>query len=485
MAKFLANVIKLFSATLAGQILGILAMPILSRLYSPSDFGIFQLFFSIVSIVAVYSCLSYGAAIQLAKNDEDAANIVVLCILLIMVTTFFTTVILLFFAGYVDLLLAIPGFSSYILLLPFAIISSSLASLFIAWFSRKGEFGIIAKGNFISSVFGKSVSLGCGYLTPTPFGLILGTIMNDATIVLVLLRRIINDLYYLKIVSFEKMRQLARRYKKFPQYQVGADLAGVASTAVPPLILAIFFSSAIVGYFAMALMVIRLPSKLLGSALYQVFYQKACSEKNRTGSIKEIVETLHTRLITFGTFPCVLLMILGPELFTFALGTQWTTAGVYAQIVAPWMFFAFILVPLGAIFNVLEQQAADFWFSVVLFITRVFAVLVGAHFADPVLVMVLLSLTGVFLWGWMNMYILQIAGVSVSGAIKEILRNFLLSVLFCLPIIVAKFFSIQAIYLICIAIILSLLYYIVIIYRDTQLKQGLIDLLTRLSLNQD
>jgi len=311
--------------------------------------------------------------------------------------------------------------------------------------------------------------------------LIFGTIANDATIVMVLLRKIIDDFHFFQEVSYERIRHLAHRYKQFPQYQVGADLAGTASVAITPLLLAIFFAPDVIGFYAMALMVIRLPSKLVGSAMYQVFYQKACIEKNRNGSIKKIVETIHTRLISLGAFACVIVMILGPELFTFALGTQWATAGVYAQIIAPWMFFAFILIPLTAIFNVLEKQAANLWFSILILVTRIIVIFVGGFYADPILVMVLLSITGIFFWGWVNMYTLKVAGVSVPNAIQEILRYFFLSLTFCLPLIIAKYYLIPTNLLIGITIVTSILYYAVILYKDTQLKQELINILKKYS----
>ena len=141
------------------------------------------------------------------------------------------------------------------------------------------------------------------------------------------------------------------------------------------------------------------------------------------------------------------------------------------------MFFAFILVPLAAIFNVLEQQAADFWFSILLLSTRIIVLVIGGLTGDPLLVMVLLSSTGVLFWGWMNMYTLKITGVSVSGAIMEILRYFLICALVCLPLIVIKYFSVSSIILICTAAGITILYYSVIIYRDEPLRQGLVKFL--------
>jgi lipopolysaccharide exporter len=473
MSRFLANTIKLFSATVAGQILGILVTPVLSRLYSPADFGMYQLIFSLAGLLAVFSCLSYTPAIQLPKKDEDAANIVVLCLSLIVITTFFTTIFFFMFSSNIEQLLNVQGLSTYFILLPFAIISTSVSVVLVSWLSRKSEFGTIAKGNFYSSVSGKGISLGFGIISPSPFGLIFGAIMNDATIVLVLLRKTIGDFHLFQQVSYQRMKQMAYRYKQFPQYRVGADVAGHASMTVPPFMLAFYFSPTIVGYFAMALMIMRLPTKLLASAIYQVFYQKASAEKNRTGSIKNIVEMIHTRLISFGMFTCFIVMIIGPELFVFVLGSKWATAGLFAQIIAPWMFVAFISIPLLTIFNLMEKQLADLWFSVLQLITAAFAIFIGGIFADPVIAMVSMSITGVLLGGWVNIYTLKLAGVPILNSIQEIIRFFLISLVFCLPLTIAKYYSIQPIFLIGITILTSVFYYGLIIFKDSELRMGL------------
>ena len=248
MSKFISNVVKLFSATLAGQILGIIVTPALTRLYLPADFGISQLFLSIVTIIAVISCFSYNSAIQLPKKDEDAANIVGLCAFLMVATSVLTTVFFFMFSGYFEQVLNAPGLSHYIYLLPLAIMSNSVAFVLAAWLSRRDEFGTIAKANFYSSVTGKGVSVGIGAISPSPFGLIFGTIINDATIAAVSLRKTVSELHFFQNLSFEKMKQLARRYKQFPQYNAGANLASVASFQSTPFLLAFYFSPVVVGY---------------------------------------------------------------------------------------------------------------------------------------------------------------------------------------------------------------------------------------------
>jgi len=472
MSKFLSNMIKLSTSTLTGQMLGFLVTPLFSRLYSPADFGLFQLFVSIVGIIAPVSCLSYFYAILLPEKDEDSATVVVLCSFLIAVTSFVTTIFLFFFSDYIEKILHAPGFTMYLVLLPFAIGFSSFAYMFGYWLSRREEFGTIAKANIYSSFAGKGITAGYGFIAPSPFGLIFGSMVNDATICVIFGRKILDGFLIFANTSYEKIWQLALRYKKFPLYSMSSDLAGNASVQVTPFLLALFFSPVIVGYYSMAYLILRLPSKLIGNAIGTVFFQRASSEKNLTGSVKTVVKLVHTRLLSLGMFACLIVIIIGPELFSFILGARWETSGMYAQIFAPCFFVAFISTPLGFIYNVLEEQAVSLWFNLLLLGSSLVALVIGGLSGNPVVGMILLSAAGVIFWGWMNMYSLKIAGVPMREAGIEMGKFFAAGVCACLPLIAGKLLSLPSNLLILIAAVLSFFYYSVIVWYDLQLRTG-------------
>jgi lipopolysaccharide exporter len=473
MSKFVSNIMKLGSATILGQLLGIIVMPFLSRIYSPADFGIYQLFFSIVALIAVISCLSYSGAINLPKMDKDAANIVILCIFLITITTIVTTVFFIVFSANIDAILNSPGLSKYFPLLPIAIICSMLAFVLGCWMARLGEFGTMAKANLYSSISGKTVSVGSGMLSPSPLGLIFGTIINDATSLVVFLRKSVMYFHFFDEVSYERIKQLAHRYKKFPQYDLSANLASSAAGQCTPFLLAYFFSTIIVGFYAMSILIVSLPSKLVGNSLTSVFYQKMCVEKNVSGNLKNIVKSVHTRLISVGMFGFLVVMIIGPELFTFVLGTKWLTSGIYAQILSPYFFVLFISVPLVTILNVMEKQESSLWFNIYVFISTTFLLIIGGRYGDPIIVIILISANGVVAWTWMNMYTLKIAGVSRLDAVREIIHYLLFGLFVCLPLLIAKYFAISSHMLIFIALVLSIIYYLIIVHQDNELKKGL------------
>jgi O-antigen/teichoic acid export membrane protein len=83
MTAFFSNVLKLVSGSIIAQILGILLIPLITRIYSPDDFGVYQLFLSISGILVAFSCLSYQLSIMLPREDEDSASLVVLCFILV------------------------------------------------------------------------------------------------------------------------------------------------------------------------------------------------------------------------------------------------------------------------------------------------------------------------------------------------------------------------------------------------------------------
>jgi O-antigen/teichoic acid export membrane protein len=372
-----------------------------------------------------------------------------------------------------------PALSHYIFLIPLGILCNSIAFVLSYWMTRREEYGTMAKANITSSFTSRSVSIGFGVYSPSPFGLIFGTIINDATIICILLKKTVSDLHFFRKISFKKVKELAIRYKKFPKYNIGSELASAMSIQVTPLLLAIFFSPVIVGYYAMSYLVIRLPSKVIGNSIATVFFQKASEEKNRTGGVKNIVKSVNARLISVGILPTVLLIIIGPELFTIALGARWENAGVYAQILAPVFFVAFISVPILSIFNVMEQQRISLWFNVWNLLSTVIVLVIAGTLNDPILGFILLSCIGVLSWSWMNLYSLKLAGVQVREVLYDIFSYLTLGISICIPLIIAKYYSVSPGLLIALAVGLAIIYYLIIVYQDKQLQKGLLNLIRK------
>lgn len=477
MSRFITNVLKLVSGSVIAQALGILLVPIISRLYSPGDFGVFQVFVAIAGILAVLSCLSYQLAIMLPKEDEDSANIVALCFILVCATSVISGGVFILLSGWVGEVLNTPEISHYRIFLPVIVFLNGLFLVINYWLSRRVRFGALATAQVANSVSGKAVQIGAGIVAASPLGLILGQIAGYGAALLVMFRGIREDLSLFRAVTPGRIKELAKRYKRFPLFTSWSTVANTISTQVAPLMLAAFFSPAVVGFYGMAHMVVNMPMSLIGSATGQVFFQKASDEKNRTGSVKTVVREVHQRLVSIGIFPILVLMIIGGELFALVLGAEWATAGEYARILAPWLLLVFIASPLSTIFSVLERQTVDFAFNLLILFSRVAVLYVGGVYGNPIVTLALFSLTGVVFWGWMNLYILNISGVAYRTALEDLLKFTLVALAAASPLIIVKYLSLPLYLLLITAGIVTCIYYAVVVLRDPILKKEFIGIL--------
>lgn len=480
MSEFIKNVIKLTSSSVVAQIFGILLIPIITRFYGPNDFGIFQLITSISGVIAGISCLAYYFSIMLPKEEEDSANIFVLCITLIILTSIISGFIFFIFSDWIWNFLKVPMVSDYWIFLPIIIFLRGLSSPLNFWLSRRVRYGAIAASRVGNAITVKIIQIIAGILGPSPLGLIYGLIGGSAIGDFIMVGQLKNELIIFKKVSFEKMKELAIRYKKFPIFTTWSSMINDISVQVPVFMLAFFFSPITVGYYSLANTVLNVPMALIGEATRQVFYQKAAEEKNRIGTAKYIVKEVYKRLISIGIFPMIILLIISKELFQFIFGPNWTTSGIYAEILIPWIFFVFISSPLSSLFSLHEKQNIGLSFNIILLISRFIALYIGGRLGDPILALILFSFTGVVFWGWMNMYLLRISDIQYKEGIIILIKYLSIALIISIPLFLAKIFSLSIYIILIIAVVCAMVYYSLIIFDDIALRKEIFIIIKRL-----
>lgn len=470
MSSFLSNVLKLVSGSIVAQILGVILIPIVTRLYSPDDFGVYQLLLSITGILVIFSCLSYQLAIMLPKEDEDSASIVALCFILITLISIVSGSIFIVFSDWIGTMLNTPQISQYLIFLPFMVFLNGLFLAMTYWLSRRKRFGINATAQVVNSVSSRVVQIGFGLNYASPSGLIAGSIVSGIATLAVMFQQIKDDLPIFKRVTMKNIKNLAIRYKRFPIFTSWSNVANTISLSLPSFMLIYFFDPAVLGFYALANMVISMPMSMVGSATAQVFFQKVSEEKNRSESIKELVTEVHEKLIVIGIFPMIVLLIIAQDLFIFVFGPSWSTAGMYAMLLVPWLFLLFISSPLTSLISVFEKQNFDMIFQFALLLSRIVTLYIGGMSGNPVFAIFLFSITGAIFCGIINYVILKWSEVSIKDDVIRNAKNILLAVIVSLPLVLVKiFFPVQFI-LFATAAVVTIIYYSIVIFKDPQLK---------------
>jgi O-antigen/teichoic acid export membrane protein len=474
---FAANVLKLVTGSVFAQGLGVLAAPIVARLFAPEAFGVAALFASITGIIGVVACLRYELAIMLPKTDEEAANLLGLSLFFVLIITGISVLIVFFAGDVIAGLLKSPELKKYFWLTPVSVFCGGIFLALNYWNSRIKHFGRLSIARVVSSVVAQTTKLGAGFAGFVSGGVLIGTgILGQIVSTAVLGGQIWRDDrgLFKTSIRWKKMIAGLKRHKKFPIYGTWSALLNTASQQLPALLLAFYFSPKIVGFYALGQAVLSMPMGLVGSAVAQVFFQKASEAHNSTGNLSQVVEEVFKRLVSLGIFPILLLTLIGEDLFIVAFGARWAEAGVYMQILGLWIFFQFISSPISALFSVLEKQRAGLFFNGVLFCTRTASLIVGGMTGDVKFTLLLFASTGVVCYGFLCFWLISKVGLPFISAFYQIVKYSVYSSPLLIVIALAKWsFGVQEIGVFILGLCCLVVYYLLVIRQDKELRKSI------------
>jgi len=461
--SFSGNILKLMSGTVLAQALGILAMPVVTRLFAPEAFGVLAIFASMTGIVGVIVCLRYELAIMLPDSNEEAANILGVSLLSVIIMTTLSALIVLLGNEKIISLLHAPQLKNYLWLVPVAIFIQGIFVALNYWNSRTKHFGRLSVAQVISALTTQTTKLAAGFSGLVSGGVLIGTsVLGIIASSGMLGAQIWRDdkKLFLDHIRWESICKGIVRYKKFALLDTWGGLLNAISWQLPALMLSSFFSISVVGFYALGLAVIKTPLSIMSGALSQVFYQKASNEKTIKGNNGELVENLMDKLMFFGILPTAVLSMVGEELFTVVFGARWFEAGQYTQILAPWIFFWFISSPLSALFSVYERQGSALFVHSLIFLTRVISLYIGGVYQNIYLALALFSGTGIITYALVAAWNIRLA--KANG--RNILFTFFKYSLHSLPILLCLFlvkytFQFKSIVILSSAVTMALLYF--------------------------
>lgn len=436
------NVLKLVSSRVAVQVITFSTAPIIVRLFSPDQFGVRQVFMSIFYIITVISCLRYELSIPLGRNKREAAASFTLSMLFTLIFTFVLLVLVPFLKGSIARWYKMPELEIFLGLLPVFILLMGLRVSIRYWAARERKFGAIAWSDFGSALGHNPVTLAWGLIIGSSLtGLFVGSFGGIAVGLTLLLvfcgRKLISDIKNAHL-DFKVLLKVAKLHKKFPIFSTWSGLLNAFSNQLPVIILGLYFPKAVVGYYFLARSMANLPMRFVGESVGQVFFPTAAKEYNKTGNLSKIVRNIFKRLVQIGIFPMVTLSFLGAPLFGFVFGERWIEAGVYAQILAPWLLIMFISSPLSTVFSILNRQGTNLILNMISIVGRAGSLLAGCVFFSPRVALGMFTAFSVFIYIVRIIFELKLSNVSILWAAKKISKYVAFSCILILPV---KFIS--------------------------------------------
>jgi len=406
--------------------LAVLAAPILTRLYSPENFGMLAVFLSIVALFSVVAGFKYELAIPLPEDEVDAAALTVLSLILIVSVTLISAVSMYWWGGALASAMGAPLLADFLWLVPIAIFFAAMYNLFTYWAIRLKEFTVISRTKIRQQIMTMVTQVllfkvgGMGLLIGSAAGMTIG--------VFTLAKKVLERECWNRQPS-ARIRYVLKRYRKFPFFSTWGGFLNTAGAQLPPLLFALAFGAFYAGLYALANRLIAMPMGLVGQAIGQVFLSDAAS-KYRSGELPDAMNDAHKMLIKCILPPTVILILFGPSIFALGFGEDWIVSGEIASWLSLWMMMAFTTSPLSSVFAVAEKQHLGMMMQAILLITRVGGIGVGVIYNNFMLSVILFSVFGVVGYLIYQVFSFQVLGISLSVPIRNYIPTFFV-VTFC------------------------------------------------------
>ncbi|MTI76250.1 MAG: lipopolysaccharide biosynthesis protein [Marinobacter sp.] len=405
---FAGNVGVLVGGTASAQILILASAPLLTRLYTPEDFGVLAVYAALLAFYSIISSLRYELAIPIQESNKDAVPIVILCLIIVLIMTAISAFMIVLIGEKLAGVLGAEGLSGYFWLLPVGIFLSGVYNVFHYWAIRTRNFSNIAKTNItqaLTTIILQVIGFKFGSVA-----LIIGQTGGQGAGSIRLGR---------EALKYEEMAEwrwrevwcAARKHYRFPFFSTWSALFNAAGTQLPPIMFSIFFNSSAAGLYALANRVLALPTSILGGAIGSVFLSQA-TEAIKNNQLRSLVEKIHKNLSEIAMPFVLILMLAAPDLFSFFFGEPWRQAGVFASWLSPFLYVQFVTSPISTLHSVVGKQAQGMLFHGILLVSRILSITIGAAYNDLLLSVQLFALSSTICWIGFLIWLLGLANCS-------------------------------------------------------------------------
>ena len=328
-SNFLKALVVLVSGQVLGQALTLVTLPILSRLYSPSDYGEFAVLSSASTILCSISQLGLSSAIMIPRDDIEAKSLIsyTLLIQFILVTIFVVGVFAtMSFIKIIDI--NMPYMMTILLLYALSLLTN-LSNLLKIYMNRKKLYRALFWNSVIASLSTLFITIPLGLVGVGSWGFISAAFVSN---IISIAQMISKANPFVSINSIDSGIRALKKHKNFMIYQYPANIVSTFSLQLPDQLMMKFFGSSALGSYSMSNRIYSFPTNLIASPINAIYFKTAV-DYNQTGKdLASFTFNLITKIMLIAFVPLIILISFGEQIFSFVLGDQWREAGSIASI---------------------------------------------------------------------------------------------------------------------------------------------------------
>lgn len=355
--SILADSGLLLSVSVGVQLIALLLLPWVSRLYTPDTLGDLALILSIATLLSIAVGGRYDQAIVVCQEPLERSHLLRLTLWITALVTLALLALTLAFEPWIGTT-RYATLQGKLWLIPPVVCTLGLCATLSNYALSLGHFKRIATSKAVQGLGNNGLKVGFGLLSPSVWSLWGAQIASTLLAIIPLLRPLKHSRQTKTPSSHRELGQVARKYRAFPLFSLPQAAITTLLGSILILMLPLGYTTVEIGLVTMATMLARRPIQLIADSVSQVYFNRLSVAHHAQAPWRPLVRPLLMLTLVAGIPTLLLLWWAMPYLVHWFLAPEYAACTEIIRAMLVYLLVFFFTSIINVIPDIIGRQRA-------------------------------------------------------------------------------------------------------------------------------
>lgn len=359
-----SSVIQLGYGTIISNLVSFLVQPIITRIITPEQLGIYNTVISIANLIIPIASLKLFQLIVVSNEEEETNKLVQISINTVIMMSILCIIFVVISLLLNNTLISNLGIQAY--LIPLIVLTNGLYFVMISYFNNLKRYQYIARSDISKEGTRSLLQVAFGLLGMLSFGQSLAHVFSTIPALLVAAKKYFHTIYQNNRINFFETFISYKKYKNQIIYLVPGQFINTFSYTIILLSIQSLYSADKAGYYSISMKILGVPLLLVSENISRIYLKKMSELINLKRNYLNFFLKLIGIMFLISIVGFTILALIAPSFSEIIFGNGYYEAGKYISILCIMFMVRFVVSSVNSTFVIFNKQYRDVLFQILL-----------------------------------------------------------------------------------------------------------------------